>query len=26
VVQSRLRELAEAHGDRFAPHSGWSEL
>jgi 3-hydroxyacyl-CoA dehydrogenase/enoyl-CoA hydratase/3-hydroxybutyryl-CoA epimerase len=26
VVQGRLRELAEAHGDRFAPHSGWSEL
>jgi len=25
-VQKRLGELASAHGERFAPHSGWSEL
>jgi 3-hydroxyacyl-CoA dehydrogenase/enoyl-CoA hydratase/3-hydroxybutyryl-CoA epimerase len=25
-VQKRLGELAAAHGERFAPHSGWSEL
>jgi len=25
-VQKRLHELASAHGERFAPHSGWSEL
>jgi 3-hydroxyacyl-CoA dehydrogenase/enoyl-CoA hydratase/3-hydroxybutyryl-CoA epimerase len=26
AVRSRLDELASAHDDRFAPHSGWSEL
>lgn len=26
AVQSRLAELSSAHGERFAPHSGWSEL
>jgi len=26
AVRSRLDELASTHGDRFAPHSGWSEL
>jgi len=26
VVKSRLAELASAHGDRFAPHAGWSDL
>ena len=26
AVRSRLSELASAHGDRFAPHAGWSEL
>ena len=25
-VQERLGDLASAHGERFAPHSGWSEL
>lgn len=25
-VSARLKELAEAHGDRFMPHHGWSEL
>ena len=25
-VVARLRELAAAHGDRFTPHPGWSEL
>jgi 3-hydroxyacyl-CoA dehydrogenase/enoyl-CoA hydratase/3-hydroxybutyryl-CoA epimerase len=25
-VTSRLEELAELHGDRFAPHSGWSGI
>jgi 3-hydroxyacyl-CoA dehydrogenase/enoyl-CoA hydratase/3-hydroxybutyryl-CoA epimerase len=25
-VRSRLEQLAEAHGDRFAPHPGWSDL
>lgn len=25
-VVARLRELAEAHGPRFAPHPGWSDL
>ena len=25
-VQERLDDLASAHGERFAPHSGWSEL
>jgi len=25
-VQKRLGELAAVHGERFAPHSGWSEL
>lgn len=26
VVIARLTELAEAHGERFAPHFGWSKL
>jgi 3-hydroxyacyl-CoA dehydrogenase/enoyl-CoA hydratase/3-hydroxybutyryl-CoA epimerase len=26
AVRNRLSELVSAHGDRFAPHSGWSEL
>lgn len=26
IVVARLRELAAAHGTRFEPHSGWSEL
>ena len=26
VVAGRLRELAAEHGDRFAPHAGWSDL
>ena len=26
VVRSRLVDLASTHGDRFTPHSGWSEL
>jgi len=26
AVRSRLSELVSAHGDRFAPHLGWSEL
>ena len=25
-VRSRLEQLAEAHGERFAPHPGWSDL
>ncbi len=25
-VTSRLETLAELHGDRFAPHTGWSGL
>jgi len=25
-VTARLDELAKTHGDRFAPHQGWSEL
>lgn len=26
VLVGRLHELAKAHGDRFVPHSGWSDL
>ena len=26
IVVASLRELAGRHGDRFAPHSGWSDL
>lgn len=26
MVLARLRELAAAHGERFEPHPGWSEL
>ncbi|MDZ7643639.1 MAG: 3-hydroxyacyl-CoA dehydrogenase family protein [Woeseiaceae bacterium] len=25
-VRQRLQELAEKHGDRFAPHPGWADL
>ena len=25
-VRSRLEQLTEAHGERFAPHPGWSDL
>ncbi len=25
-VRGRLEQLAEAHGERFTPHSGWSQL
>jgi 3-hydroxyacyl-CoA dehydrogenase/enoyl-CoA hydratase/3-hydroxybutyryl-CoA epimerase len=26
TVVTRLEQLAAAHGARFAPHSGWSDL
>ncbi len=26
AIVMRLNELAKAHGDRFEPHSGWSDL
>jgi 3-hydroxyacyl-CoA dehydrogenase/enoyl-CoA hydratase/3-hydroxybutyryl-CoA epimerase len=26
TVVARLQALAAEHGERFAPHSGWSEL
>ena len=26
TVVARLEALAKAHGDRFAPHPGWSRL
>jgi len=26
TVVMRLNELAKAHGERFEPHSGWSDL
>ena len=26
LVIASLRDLADRHGDRFAPHSGWSDV
>ena len=26
AIVTRLKELARVHGERFEPHSGWSDL